>query len=130
MHYNIYTLPKTTSKFAPENRPKPERKRIVFQVSGAFDVSFRECKLWRLSTYPPRSRTPPPETRPYEGLINLWIPLVSLNKALLNHCFWVGSVDLARGKGGWDHFFLKQACSRDVFVARDDFMAHFFSRFC
>ena len=31
---------------------------------------------------------PPPEIRPYEGLINHWVP--SLNKALLNPCFWGG----------------------------------------
>ena len=42
-----FTLPETNSKFAPENRPNPKRKRVLYSnlpFSGAFAVSFTEGK--------------------------------------------------------------------------------------
>ena len=43
------TLPETNSKFAPENRPKPNRKRESIPIHpflGARNVSFREGKAF------------------------------------------------------------------------------------
>ena len=48
IHHSFFwmvALPETNSKFAPENRPGPKRKRNSYSkhpFSGAFAVSFRE----------------------------------------------------------------------------------------
>ena len=44
-HQDLHSLKLTNSEFTPENRPKPKRKAVIFQLSifrGKLAVIFRE----------------------------------------------------------------------------------------